>query len=380
MSEALSPAGTSVGMMPEFEQLLQSMVAKGASDLHLATEAVPALRIHGTLHRQMELGQTSQDWMQTTLHMLAGRFDMAQYQKQMAVDFGISAVGNRFRINLFRHRGGDAMVLRHLGSDFASLDRLNLPASIEKLTGFDSGLILVCGATGSGKSTTLASLINMVNQSSNQHILTIEDPVEYLHSDQSSIVRQRELGPDTPDFASAVRAAMREDPDVILVGEMRDVETMRAALTAAETGHVVFSTLHTGNVVGAISRLVGAFPADEQDAVRLRTSQCLRAVLAQHLLPCRGGDGRAPVVELMFVTTAIRHLIASNKLDQIYSMVESGSSVGMCTLEQSLAELLRAGLIDEATAYDHCIEPEALTRMMQEPAGEREQERGKLWR
>jgi len=349
--------------MPALDDLLQRMVTAVASDLHLATGAVPALRIDGVLCRQMEMGHAAPDWMDAALARLEPHFDRDGYAVSGAADFGISAHGQRYRVNLFRHRGGDAIVLRHLGSDLASLDALNLPAALADLTRFETGLVLVCGATGSGKSTTLAALINMINQTSRRHILTIEDPVEYIHADQGSIVRQRELGPDAPDFANAVRSALREDPDVILVGEMRDVETMRAALTAAETGHVVFSTLHTGDVVGAIRRLVGAFPANEQDAVRLRVSQSLRAVLAQHLLPCRGGRGRAPAVELMFITTAIRHMISANKLDQIYSAVESGGAAGMCTLEQSLAALLRQGLVDEHTAFERCHEPEALRRM-----------------
>lgn len=352
--------------VPGLDKLLQSMVAMGASDLHIATGAEPAMRINGALNRQMDLGPVSNDWMDVTLSSISDRFDPIEYAKRMSADFSLTMVGHRFRVNLFRHRGGEALVIRHLGSDFATFEALGLPQSIERLTSFDSGLVLVCGATGSGKSTTLASLINMINLTSRRHILTIEDPVEYLHTDRHSIVRQRELGPDTTDFASAMRAAMREDPDVILVGEMRDVDTMRAALTAAETGHLVFSTLHTGNVVGAISRLVGAFPADEQDAVRLRTSQSLRAVMAQHLLPCLDGSGRVPVVELMFLNTAIRHLIAANKLDQVYSAVESGLTQGMCTLEQSLAKLLRDGRINQDSALEHCTEPDALMRMIRE--------------
>ena len=380
----MNPPDPFSATLPPLERLLQAMVAKGASDLHLATGAVPALRVHGALLRQMDMAPASDEWMQETLQSISDRFDAQDYGSHLSADFGLTLTGHRFRVNLFRHRGGDAMAVRHLGSDFASFDTLGLPSTMERLTEFDGGLVLVCGATGSGKSTTLASIINIINRSSRRHILTIEDPVEYLHTDQSSIVRQRELGPDTPDFASAVRAALREDPDVILVGEMRDTETMRAALTAAETGHLVFSTLHTGNVVGAVSRLVGAFPAEEQDAVRLRTGQSLRAVLAQHLLPTVDGQGRVPVIELMFVTTAIRHMISANKLDQVYSAVESGGGIGMCTLEQSLARLLLDGVIDRDVALEHCSEPDALMRMVGEQANKdtakAEPERSKPWR
>lgn len=344
--------------------LLGFMVDEGASDLHLSTDAPPAFRHCGEIVRIKGMPPLTADWMDRELAVLANEHDQQEYLTRKSVDFGISRNGQRFRVNMFRHRGGDAMAIRHLGSDFSSLASLNLPDEVGQFTQYQYGLVLICGATGSGKSTTLASLINSINRTSAQHILTIEDPVEYVHTDIGCIVRQRELHADTGDFASAVRAALREDPDVILVGEMRDVETMRAALTAAETGHLVFSTLHTGDVVGAIRRLIGAFPANEQDAVRLRVSQSLKAVMAQHLLPSRNMESRIPAVELMFMTTAIRHLISSNKLDQLYSIVETGRDVGMRTLEQSLAELVQDGWISERTAYDRCQDADALKRLL----------------
>ncbi|MEM7210736.1 MAG: PilT/PilU family type 4a pilus ATPase [Pseudomonadota bacterium] len=346
------------------DRLLQTMLQSRASDLHLSTGATPSVRVDGAIRRIIDAEPISEPWMSSTISELTREVDAGEYDREKSMDFGISWRQHRFRVNLFRHRGGDAIALRHLGSDFSSLDSLNLPAEVERFTEYANGLVLVCGATGSGKSTTLASLINLINQRTAQHILTIEDPVEYVHEDQGCIVRQRELNADTNDFASAVRAALREDPDVILVGEMRDVETMRAALTAAETGHVVFSTLHTGDVVGAIRRLVGAFPANEQDGVRLRVSQSLRAVMAQHLLPTMGREGRVPAIELMFMTTAIRHLIASGKFEQIYSAVETGRANGMRTLEQSLSELCRSRTISEETALDRCHDPDAFSRLM----------------
>lgn len=358
------PAEISVGLPEDLLSLLRFMVEQGASDLHLATDAPPAFRKHGEIMRIRGMEALPPDWLEREIAALQDKHDPEEYATRKSVDFGITRGGQRFRVNLFRHRGGDAVAIRHLGSDFSTLSGLNLPAEVARFTEYQNGLVLVCGATGSGKSTTLASIINMINQTRAQHILTIEDPVEYLHMDLGCIIRQRELHADTLDFASAVRAALREDPDVILVGEMRDVETMRAALTAAETGHVVFSTLHTGDVVGAVRRLIGAFPANEQDAVRLRISQSLRAVMAQHLLPNRRGDGRIPAIELMFMTTAIRHLISSNKLDQLYSNVETGGALGMRTLEQSLAELWHSGKISEETALTRCQDPEALERLM----------------
>ncbi|MEM9044666.1 MAG: PilT/PilU family type 4a pilus ATPase [Pseudomonadota bacterium] len=351
--------------LPEgLNSLLDFMVEQGASDLHLSTDTPPALRCNGEIVRIKGMPSLTPDWMDRERAVLANDHDLGEYLARKSVDFGISRNGQRFRVNMFRHQGGDALAIRHLGSDFSSLAALNLPEEVSQFTRYQNGLVLICGATGSGKSTTLASLINSINRSSARHILTIEDPVEYVHMDIGCIVRQRELHTDAEDFASAIRASLREDPDVILVGEMRDVETMRAALTAAETGHVVFSTLHTGDVVGAIRRMIGAFPANEQDAVRLRISQSLRAVMAQHLLPTRRLDGRIPAVELMFLTTAIRHLISSNKLDQLYSSVETGRAVGMRTLEQSLADLVLNGRISEETAYGYCQDADALERLM----------------
>ncbi|MEM6440229.1 MAG: PilT/PilU family type 4a pilus ATPase [Pseudomonadota bacterium] len=343
--------------------LLSILVEKRGSDLHLAAGKTPAMRVDGAIHRMHGLGTVDHAWMAAEAERLGPRYDAEEFARRASADFGVTEAGRRFRVNLFRSAGGLALVARLLEDEFRDFEALGLPRQVERFAEYESGLVLICGATGSGKSTSLASIVNRINETSARHILTIEDPIEYVHEDRGGIVRQRELNADTPDFASAVRAALREDPDVILVGEMRDVETMRAALTAAETGHLVLSTLHTGDVVGSVRRLVGAFPAEEQDAARLRVSQSTRAVMAQHLLPARGG-GRTPAVELMFLTTAIRHLIAANKLDQIQSAVESGGAEGMRTLEQSLAGLVREGLIHAETAEAHCRDPDAMARLL----------------
>ena len=249
--------------------------------------------------------------------------------------------GFRFRINFFSSLGMPALVARHLPDRFASLAELMLPPDLKELAYLPSGLVLVTGVTGSGKSTTLATLINEINTHMARHILTIEDPVEFVHKPVQSLVSHRELGTDTPDFALAVRAAMREDPDVILVGEMRDTETMRAALTAAETGHLVFSTLHTGDAVGATERFVGGFPGEEQELARHRLSLVMKAVVAQQLLPRADMRGRVPAVEVLRGTTAVANLIASGRTSQIYSAMESGAGLGMQTYDQSLARLAR---------------------------------------
>ncbi|MEM6974337.1 MAG: PilT/PilU family type 4a pilus ATPase [Pseudomonadota bacterium] len=350
-------------MSADLDTMLADMLNRGASDLHLATDALPAFRVRGKLFRDVAMGETSADWIATTLETLGGAYDVAAYRRAMAADFGITRHGMRFRINLFRHAGGDALAIRCLGAGAMGFAQLGLPPAVEGLTATRTGLVLVCGATGSGKSTTLAAMIDRINRTRADHILTIEDPVETLHEDQMGIVRQRELTTHTTDFASAIRSALREDPDVILVGEMRDLDTMRAALTAAETGHLVFSTLHTCDAAGAVRRLIGAFPANEQDAVRLRLSQSMRAVIAQHLLPTANGLGRVPAIELMLCTPAIGHMIRSNKLEQLYSAIEGGRALGMQTLEQSLAALHGDGWISRETAESVARDPEAFARL-----------------
>lgn len=343
--------------------MLREMLRRSASDLHLATNALPAFRVRGRLHRDEAMGPTDAAWIAAAMDAMGDTFDRGAYVRLMAADFGITRHGMRFRINLFRHERGDALAIRSLGEGALDFSQLGLPPAIEALTGTRTGLVLVCGATGSGKSTTLSAMINRINRTRPDHILTIEDPVETLHDDQMGIVRQRELLTHAPDFASAIRSALREDPDVILVGEMRDLETMRAALTAAETGHLVFSTLHTGDAAGAVRRLIGAFPGSEQEAMRLRLSQSLRAVIAQHLLPTSDGRGRIPAIELMLCTAAIGHMIRANKIEQIYSAIEGGRGLGMQTLEQSLATLLHDGWIARETAESYARDPEALARL-----------------
>jgi twitching motility protein PilT len=237
-----------------------------------------------------------------------------------------------------------------LDDTFRSFEALHLPPQLKELTALRDGLVLVTGPTGSGKSTTLATMINAINTGRSGHILTIEDPIEYVHRHRKCLVHQRELYTDVPAFADAVRAALREDPDVILVGEMRDLATMRAAITAAETGHLVFSTLHTADAVGALDRMIGLFPGNEQDSIRQQLSMVLRAVVAQRLLARKDGQGRVPAVEILKVTPAVAHLIRTNKPSQIYSAIETGAALGMQTMEQALAALNVQGLIDEVFA------------------------------
>ncbi|KAB2921541.1 MAG: PilT/PilU family type 4a pilus ATPase [Dechloromonas sp.] len=329
-----------------FSRLLAQVVEHRASDLHLAEGRVANWRLHGLL---APLGGIvwKAEMMGALLDELLAPGQMEDFRNKGTVDLGHTAAnGERFRINVFRSLGRPSMVTRHLPSQFASFTELRLPEGIRQLASLSDGMVLVTGITGSGKSTTLATLINEINGSSPVHILTIEDPVEFVHTPRQAIISHRELYTDVPDFASAVKSSLREDPDVILVGELRDNETMRAALTAAETGHLVFSTLHTADATGAVERFVGAFSGEEQAVVRHRLSLVLKAVVAQQLLPLHGRPGRVAAVEIMQVTPAISNLIASGRTAQIYSAIESGRELGMQTFDQSLATLSRDGLID----------------------------------
>ncbi len=333
-------------MTPSLEDLLGRVVAVGASDLHLSAGAPPTMRLHGQLaplDGPAKLDEATVDGLAAAT-LNAGQ--RAAFERDRAVDLAVSLrSGERFRVNVFRERGRTALAIRRLDDRFRTLAELGLPEDLGALADLRDGLVLVTGPVGSGKTTTLATLVHRINQSRACHILTIEDPVEYLHANARSLVRQRELHTDVPSFHDAVRSSLREDPDVLLVGEMRDLETMRAAIVAAETGHLVFSTLHSGDAVGAIDRMVGVFPSEEQASVRQQLSMTLRAVVAQRLLPRADGRGRAPAVELLVVTPAVAHLVRSGKPQQVYSAMETGAEAGMRTLEQSLARLAAQGLV-----------------------------------
>jgi len=290
--------------------------------------------------------------------MAAGLMTEAQrrvFAEQQQLDLAFfSADHTRYRVNVYQQRGVTALAIRRLDDEFRDLVSLNLPPQLADLAEFPYGLVIVTGPTGSGKSTTLASIIHQINSTRACHIITIEDPIEHVHKSLRSLMHQRELHCDVPSFASALRAALREDPDVLLVGEMRDLDTMRAAITAAETGHLVFSTLHTGDVVGSIGRMVGSFPADEQPMVRDQLSRVLRAVVSQRLLRRHDGQGRVPVVEIMRVNSAIANLIRLGDMRQGVSIISSSADEGMLLLEQSLAYLTAAGIIAREEALIWC--------------------------
>lgn len=323
---------------------MERCVAEGASDIHISADMPPVFRIHGTL-RNGEDAPFTANQVRDIAHAAMSERQLQSFHKNKTLDLGLTANGERFRVNVYLERGNTAIAVRHLDNRFQTLEALHLPAGLKTLAQLDSGLVLVSGATGSGKSTTLAALIHEINETRNCHIITVEDPVEFIHKNKLSLIHQREVFTDTHDFASAVRASLREDPDVIMVGEMRDLETMRAAITAAETGHLVFSTLHTGDAVGVVERLVGAFPPEEQSTIRHRLAQVLHSVFAQHLLPRLDGAGRVPAVEIMIVNKAVSHMIESGRSKQIYSTIETSRGEGMQTLDQALVQLVGKKLV-----------------------------------
>jgi twitching motility protein PilT len=375
----MNPAQTRTEPSPfvvweHFLTLLDALSAANASDLHMAAGRRAHWRLHGELVACAEAV-----WRDADINLIADHLLDPLRRKLLetsgSADLGYSSPGgHRFRINIFRAMGRLALVARHLPERFSSLAELALPENLKDLAYLPSGLVLVTGVTGSGKSTTLATLIHEINRHSARHILTIEDPVEFVHSPCMSLISHRELGADTPDFALAVRAALREDPDVILVGELRDAETMRAALTAAETGHLVFSTLHTADAVGAAERFIGAFPGEEQEMARHRLSFVLKAVVAQQLLPRADQPGRIPAVEILRGTPAVMNLIASGRASQIYSAMESGAELGMQTYDQSLAELTRQGKVRYDTAKQLARSPEGFDWLVKNVGQEKKAE------
>ncbi len=348
-----------------FNQLLAQCVKEGASDLHLSGNRGAVLRVRGEL-KSVDIQPISKESVEAMAYSLMNERQKKEFDTCQSFDLGYSSTqGERFRINCYREMGRVAIAVRHLDQNMFDLEQLSLPPQIRELAHLPSGLVLVTGATGSGKSTTLATLINEININRNCHILTIEDPVEFIHTDERSMVHHRELYTDVPDFPGAVRSALREDPDVIMVGEMRDLETMRAALTAAETGHLVLSTLHTDDAVGTVERFVGSFPGDEQSQARHRIAMCLRAVVSQALLPSPDGSRLVPAVEILMVTLAVSNLIVTGKTKQIYSAMESGAGLGMQTRDQSLVGLVKKRKVNRETARSICRDVAAFDQLFQ---------------
>ena len=326
------------------EDLLRLMIDEEASDLHISVGIAPVLRIKGSLVPLNAPALTPED-TEKLGREIGKDFNIERVNTEGSADFAITFREQRFRVSLYRERGNFAMVTRLLPNRFLTLDEIGVPASVRPLLDLPRGLILVTGPTGSGKSTTLASMLNIINETSARHILTIEDPIEYIHRHRRGVVNQREVGIDVPSFADGLRRGLRQDPDVILVGEMRDLETMEAAVTAAETGHLVFSTLHTTGAVRTVDRIIDAFPAAQQGQVRTQLASTLRAAISQVLLPRKDGKGRVAAFEVVLNTPAVGSLIRDNKSYEITTVVQTSMGEGMISLEKSLVDLYSAGLI-----------------------------------
>jgi twitching motility protein PilT len=355
--------GSSASGVPslDLDDLLTYAVENGASDLHLANQLPPCIRVDGSLRPieglpRLDNEQTREMVYRILTQNLRERFEAT---KELDASHMIHGVG-RFRVNVFQQRGSVGAVLRAIPHEIPAFDSLGLPDNVASFAELRRGLVLVTGPTGSGKSTSLASLVNIINRTKPLHIMTVEDPIEFLHTHQRAIVNQREVGSDTESFAEALRHVLRQDPDVILVGEMRDIETISTALTAAETGHLVFATLHTQDAPQTVDRIIDVFPTAQQDQVRIQLAGSLEAVVTQQLIISSTGLGRVPVAEVMVCTPAIRNLIRSAKTHQIYSLMQTGGAQGMQTMDQGLARAVKAGRITEAVAFDRCHDPSEL--------------------
>jgi twitching motility protein PilT len=346
------------------EDLLRLVVDEGGSDLHVSVGAPPAIRLHGHLVK-LQLPVLTPENTDTLARAITSDANLQKVNTEGSVDFGLSFRGdNRFRCSVYRQRGAIAMVLRLIPKRLLTLDEIGFPGSIRELLTLPRGLILITGPTGSGKTTSLASMIDVINTTTDAHIITIEDPIEYFHSHKRGMVNQREVGVDVPSFSDGLRRALRQDPDVIFVGEMRDLETMETAITAAETGHLVFSTLHTTGAARTVDRIIDAFPTDQQGMIRTQLSTNLKAVVSQVLLSRCDVAGRAAAFEIMINTPSIAALIRDNKSFRISNDILTGSKYGMVTLEQSLVGLYQQGAITQEQVLNKAQDPQAAMQLI----------------
>jgi twitching motility protein PilT len=344
-------------MKVQIHDLLHFAVQNRASDIHAAAGEVPAVRIDGAI-RRLELGPLSQDECKRLAYSIMNEKQKTIFENKLEIDFSIGLKGlARFRVNVFTQARGIGMVLRQIPSKVLTLEEIGAPKVFRSIAELKKGLVLLTGPTGSGKSTTLAAMIDHINKTRHEHILTVEDPVEFVHTPDKCIINQREIGAHTLSFSAALRSAPREDPDVILVGELRDLETISLALTAAETGHLVFGTLHTNSAPETIDRVIDAYPHEQQAQVRTMLSTALMAVITQALLPKAAGPGRVAAHEIMMVNPAVRNLIRENKLHQIPSSMQAGRGEGMQTMEMALRELALRRHITREVAINHCNNP-----------------------
>ena len=352
------------------DDLLAGMEPLGASDLHLSAGSAPLVRVNGVLRPLEGLPRLEPTDTQELLYRILSTEQQKrlEVERQIDLSYAISGVA-RFRVNVFFQRDAIGAAFRLIPYKILTLEELGLPSALHELAQRPRGLVLVTGPTGSGKSTTLAALIDEINRARAAHILTIEDPIEFLHRHRRCLVNQREIGTDARGFAEALRAGLRQDPDVILLGEMRDLETISTALTAAETGHLVFATLHTRGAAGTIDRIIDVFSAEQQSQVRAQLSAALEGVVTQALMPTADGQGRVAALEILLPDYAVRNLIRQKKVEQIYSVMQTGSSSGMQTMEQSLCELVLRGTITTEVALDTSSYPDQLLGLLQRSGG-----------
>jgi twitching motility protein PilT len=367
------------------DKLLQTVVTQGASDLHIAVGQPPVLRLHGRM-RKLETKVLTGDDTVSLMKSIAPERCQQELQEVGGSDFGFAfGTAARFRVSIFKQKGNIGMVLRQIPTSMLTMEQLRLPEVCKEMIMRPRGLFLVTGPTGSGKSTSLASMINYLNETVDHHIITIEDPIEFYHEHKKSTVNQREVGVDVPSFAEAIRRALRQDPDVILVGEMRDLETIEAAITAAETGHVVFGTLHTTGAQGTVNRIIDVFPTSQQDQIRTQLSTSIIGILSQALLPKIGG-GRVAAHELLVVTPAIANLIRENKTFRINSAIQTGMKFGMQLLDDHMFRLWKEGIVSKEEVLFKANSPDDLKRRLQradeglddevEEKGEKEKKEG----
>lgn len=340
--------------MAQLDKIFRTAVQYKASDIYISTGTKPILRINGDLVAIEEHPILSKKVAEDYILEILTDKQKEEFAGSLDLDFSLEVAGiARFRVNLFVQRKGIAACFRVIPENVHTLEELGLPDKLKEIALSEAGLVLVTGATGSGKSTTLAAMMNEVNQKESRHIITIEDPIEYVHENAKSIIDQREVGTHTLSFQKALRSTLREDPDVILVGEMRDLETIALALTAAETGHLVFATLHTNGAAASVDRIIDAFPTNQQNQIRMQLAASLRAIVWQTLMKTKDGNGRVAGLEIMMNNSAVANMIRKNKTHQLNSAIETGSKEGMQTMKRSLTELLEAGIIDDETALEN---------------------------
>ena len=352
-------------MSLDFADLLMEVVSRRASDLHLSAGAPPTLRVRGRLQRVEGYPVLDSTETREIVYSILTGDQRQRLETNWQLDFAYSIPGHaRFRVNAYYQRGAIGAAFRLIPFGLTSIDELGLPPAVHDFTRRPRGFVLVTGPTGSGKSTSLAAMIDEINNTREEHIMTIEDPIEFLHAHKKCLVNQRELGSDAQSFAEALKAALRQDPDVILVGEMRDIETMSTALTAAETGHLVFATLHTQDAAQTVDRIIDAFPSGQQGQVRMQLSVALQGIMTQQLLPTADGSGRVAACEVLVPNPAVRNLIREGKTHQIYSVLQTGAAQGMQTMDSALATLVRAGKISQALAESRSSSPGELGRLL----------------